>query len=75
MNHSDTETGMARSIVRGPGEGRRIPLGEAGEVVLKAEGADRRSLTIYEFSMPPATGPPNTCTAPGTKPSSCSKGR
>jgi quercetin dioxygenase-like cupin family protein len=54
--HSDS----SRSIVRGPGEGERIPLGEAGEVVLKAEGVETGgSLTIYEFTMPPATaGPP-----------------
>ena len=60
MNHSDAETGRARRIVRGPGEGERIPLGDAGDVVLKAEGAETGgSLTIYEFTMSPATaGPP-----------------
>ena len=60
MNHSDTERGMAWSIVRPPEAGERIPLGDAGEVVLKAEGVETGgSLTIYEFSMPPATaGPP-----------------
>lgn len=60
MSDFDAHSESARSIVRGPGEGERIPLGEAGEVVLKAEGAETGgSLTIYEFTMPPATaGPP-----------------
>lgn len=51
---------MAQSVVRGPDEGERIRLGEAGDVILKATGEETGgSLTIYEFTMPPATaGPP-----------------
>jgi quercetin dioxygenase-like cupin family protein len=50
----------AHSVVRPPGSGRRLPLGTAGIVTLKAVGAETAgTLAVYEFVTPPATaGPP-----------------
>ncbi|CAA9555362.1 MAG: hypothetical protein AVDCRST_MAG59-2113 [uncultured Thermomicrobiales bacterium] len=51
--------GRCRVIVRGPWEGRRIALGDAAEVVLKAVGAETGgTLSAYECVVPPATGGP-----------------
>jgi len=50
-----------RSVVLGPETGRIIPLGDAGNVTLKV-GSDESggTLSVYEFTMPPATaGPPH----------------
>ena len=51
---------QGQSVVLAPGEGREVPLGEAGTVTLKAVGEETGGrLTAYEFAMPPATaGPP-----------------
>lgn len=53
-------TGHGQSVVLAPGEGRVIPLGEAGTVTLKAVSAETGgTLSAYEFVTPPATaGPP-----------------
>ncbi len=50
----------ARAVVRVPGEGRTIALGDAGIVTLKATGADTDgTVSAYEFAVPPQTaGPP-----------------
>ena len=47
-------------MVRVPGEGRTIALGDAGIVTLKATGADTDgTVSAYEFAVPPRTaGPP-----------------
>jgi quercetin dioxygenase-like cupin family protein len=47
-------------VLLAPGEGQVIPLGEAGQVILKAAGAQTGDrLAVYEFVTPPATaGPP-----------------
>jgi quercetin dioxygenase-like cupin family protein len=47
-------------VVLAHGEGRVIPLGDAGGVTLKAVGAETGdTLAVYEFEMPPAmAGPP-----------------
>lgn len=47
-------------VLVAPGEGRTIPLGEAGNVTLKAVGGETGgTLTLYEFVSPPVTaGPP-----------------
>jgi quercetin dioxygenase-like cupin family protein len=49
-----------RGVVRAPGEGRTIPLGDAGVVTLKAGGRDTgTTIAAYEFVLPPTTaGPP-----------------
>lgn len=50
----------AHSVVRAPGDGRTISLGDAGVVTLKAVRDDTGgAVSAYEFAMPPATaGPP-----------------
>jgi quercetin dioxygenase-like cupin family protein len=55
---SDTRHGQ--SVFLAPGEGREIPLGDAGLVTLKAVRRDTGgTLSIYEFVTPPETaGPP-----------------
>lgn len=55
-----TGSTLKRSIVLAPGEGRVIPLGDAGDVTLKAVGRETGgTLAVYEFIVPPATaGPP-----------------
>lgn len=60
MGHVDEHPSLARTIVRGPGDGEVVSLGDAGDVTLKAVGVETGgNLTIYEFAMPPATaGPP-----------------
>ena len=60
MGDCDPDASLARSIVRGPGDGEVVSLGDAGDVTLKAVGAETGgNLAIYEFSMPPSTaGPP-----------------
>ena len=60
---ADVEGGIAQhgqSVVLAPGQGRVIPLGEAGNVTLKAVSAETGgTLSVYEFVTPPATaGPP-----------------
>lgn len=47
-------------MVLGPGEGRAIPLGDAGIVTLKVTGAESGgAMSAYEFTVPPHTaGPP-----------------
>ncbi|MDP9367651.1 MAG: cupin domain-containing protein [Chloroflexota bacterium] len=52
--------GHGQPVVLAPGEGRTIPLGEAGIVTLKAVSAGTGgTLSAYEFVAPPATaGPP-----------------
>src|SRR5215210_1025498 len=60
---ADTGETVARhgqSVVLVPGAGRVIPLGEAGDVTLKAGHRETGgALSAYEFAMPPATaGPP-----------------
>jgi quercetin dioxygenase-like cupin family protein len=47
-------------LVRSPGTGQDIPLGDAGVVTLKAVGAETAGrLAAYEFGVPPTTaGPP-----------------
>lgn len=40
MNHPGPDASTARSIVRGPGEGDGISPGDAGDVILKAVGAE-----------------------------------
>jgi quercetin dioxygenase-like cupin family protein len=49
-----------QSVLRAPGEGQAIPLGDAGVVTLKAVGAETNgTMAVYEFATPPATaGPP-----------------
>jgi len=51
---------QGQSVVLAPGEGRAIPLGDAGTVTLKAVGAETGGrLSAYEFATPPRTaGPP-----------------
>lgn len=58
-NESDVHR-RARAYLTPPGEGRRIPLGDAGVVTLKVVGDDTGgSLTVYEFVIPARTaGPP-----------------
>ena len=55
-----TVTRHGQSVVLAPGAGRRISLGSAGTVTLKAVAADSGgTLSAYEFVTPPATaGPP-----------------
>ena len=55
-----SDGGEVRPVIRAPGEGRTIALGEAGIVTLKATGADTGGATsAYEFAVPPRTaGPP-----------------
>ncbi len=52
--------GHGESIILAPGEGRVIPLGETGNVTLKAVSATTGgTLSVYEFVTPPTTaGPP-----------------
>ena len=47
-------------VIRAPGAGRTIPLGDAGVVTLKAvRNETGGTLSVYEFAMPPRTaGPP-----------------
>lgn len=50
---------QAQSVVRSPGEGRTIPLGDAGVVTLKAVGGETSgTLSVYEFIIPPRTTTP-----------------
>lgn len=55
-----TDTAPRQTVVLPPGAGREVPLGAAGDVILKLEGsASGGALTIYEYTVPPATaGPP-----------------
>jgi len=60
---ADIDDSVARhgqSVVIAPNTGRRIPLGDAGTVTLKAVAADSGgTLSAYEFATLPATaGPP-----------------
>lgn len=59
-NRDSADSGRGRSVVVAPGEGRAIPLGDAGTVTLKAVGAETSgAMAVYEFVTPPATaGPP-----------------
>src|SRR5918993_3478445 len=51
------------AVVIAPGEGRSIPLGPGGSVVMKVEGAHSDGkLVVYEFTMPPRTAGPPTHT-------------
>jgi quercetin dioxygenase-like cupin family protein len=56
---TDQQT-VPAAVVLGPGEGRRVPLGDAADVTLKAVAADTGgALSAYECVVPPATaGPP-----------------
>ncbi len=49
-----------QSVVRAPGEGRVISLGDAGEATLKVVSRESAgTMSAYEFEIPPATaGPP-----------------
>ena len=49
-----------RGIVLDPGAGRVVPPGDAGDVTLKAVGAETGGrMSVYEFVSPPRTaGPP-----------------
>lgn len=61
MTRIDEPAGQqAQRVVRAPGEGRVISLGDAGNVILKAvRGETGGTLSVYEFVAPPATaGPP-----------------
>ena len=51
---------QGKSVVRAPGEGRVISLGDAGETVLKIVSGDSAgTMSAYEFVIPPETaGPP-----------------
>ncbi len=60
---ADSARALARhgqSVVLAPGDGRVIPLGEVGNVTLKAVGRETGgTLSVYEIVTPPATaGPP-----------------
>jgi quercetin dioxygenase-like cupin family protein len=50
----------ATGIIRGPGAGLVVPLGDAAEVTLKVTGEETDGrLSAYECTVPPATaGPP-----------------
>jgi quercetin dioxygenase-like cupin family protein len=54
------ENHQTHSVVHGPGEGRAIPLGDAGVVTLKVGRRETAgTLSVYEFATPPQTaGPP-----------------
>lgn len=56
----ETVAREGQSVILAPGAGRAIPLGEAGNVTLKAVGAETGgTLSVYEFVTPPRTaGPP-----------------
>jgi len=56
----DSQHQRGRAIVALPGEGRAIPLGDVGVVMMKAEGrATGGTMSAYEFTSPPRTaGPP-----------------
>src|SRR5215204_5953792 len=60
VDPTETVGRHGETVVLAPGAGRVIPLGNAGDVTLKAVGRDTGgTLAIYEFAMPPATaGPP-----------------
>jgi mannose-6-phosphate isomerase-like protein (cupin superfamily) len=57
---ADGSTPVGNISVQGPGQGRTIPLGDAGTVTMKVDGAGSGgSMSIYEFQMPARTaGPP-----------------
>jgi quercetin dioxygenase-like cupin family protein len=59
-DHQDNQEQRLCGIVVLPGEGRDIPLGEAGMVTMKVEGrATGGTISAYEFTSPPRTaGPP-----------------
>ena len=56
----ETVAQHGHSVVLAPGAGRVIPLGDAGNVLLKAVGVETGgTLSVYEFVAPPRTaGPP-----------------
>ncbi len=51
---------QGRGVLRRPGEGRQIPLGDVGVVTMKVEANDSNgTISSYEFMLPPVTaGPP-----------------
>jgi quercetin dioxygenase-like cupin family protein len=59
-NHSTSPHQHGQIVVRTPGTGMDIPLGDAGVVTLKAVGTETAGrLAAYEFGVPPTTaGPP-----------------
>ena len=61
MDHHDASSQhQGQIVVRTPGTGQDIPLGDAGVVTLKAVGMETSGrMAAYEFAIPPATaGPP-----------------
>jgi hypothetical protein len=52
----DSQDRRGRVIVARQGEGRAIPLGDAGVVTMKAEGRTTGgTMSAYEFTSPPRT--------------------
>ncbi len=59
-DHDASSPHQGQIVVRTPGTGKDIPLGDAGVVTLKAVGTETSGrMAAYEFVVPPTTaGPP-----------------